>query len=30
MKPIISDEILRNTVLKELGDEPEVIAKHIS
>ena len=30
MKPTISDKILRDAVLKELGDEPEVIAKHIS
>ena len=30
MKPTISDKILRDAVLKELEDEPEVIAKHIS
>ena len=30
MKPTLSDEILRDAVLKELEDEPEVIAKHIS
>jgi osmotically-inducible protein OsmY len=30
MKPIVSDEILRNTVVMELERDPEVIAKHIS
>jgi hypothetical protein len=30
MKPTVSDKILRDAVLKELEDEPEVIAKHIS
>jgi osmotically-inducible protein OsmY len=30
MKPTISDKILRDAVLKELEDEPEVLAKHIS
>jgi osmotically-inducible protein OsmY len=29
MKPIISDTILRDAVLKELEDDPEVVAKHI-
>jgi osmotically-inducible protein OsmY len=30
MKPIISDEILRAAVVKELDSDPEVGAKHIS
>ena len=30
MKPIVSDTILRDTVIKELDDDPEVAAKHIS
>jgi osmotically-inducible protein OsmY len=30
MKPMISDAILRDAVLKELEDDPEVAAKHIS
>jgi osmotically-inducible protein OsmY len=30
MKPIISDEILRDAVVKELERDPEVVAKHIS
>jgi osmotically-inducible protein OsmY len=30
MKPIISDKILRNAVVKELECDPEVAAKHIS
>jgi osmotically-inducible protein OsmY len=30
MKPIVSDEILRNAVVKELQDDPEVGAEHIS
>jgi osmotically-inducible protein OsmY len=30
MKPIVSDKNLRDAVLKELEDDPEVIAKHIS
>jgi osmotically-inducible protein OsmY len=30
MKPIISDAILRDTVVKELERDPEVAAKHIS
>jgi osmotically-inducible protein OsmY len=30
MKPMISDEILRDTVVKELERDPEVGAKHIS
>jgi osmotically-inducible protein OsmY len=29
MKPTISDTILRDAVLKELEDDPEVVAKHI-
>jgi osmotically-inducible protein OsmY len=29
MKPLISDTILRDAVLKELEDDPEVVAKHI-
>src|SRR5262245_51363001 len=30
MKPMISDEILRDAVVKELERDPEVVAKHIS
>jgi osmotically-inducible protein OsmY len=30
MKPMISDKILRDAVMKELEDDPEVAAKHIS
>jgi osmotically-inducible protein OsmY len=30
MKPLISDEALRNAVVKELDDDPEVVAKHVS
>jgi osmotically-inducible protein OsmY len=30
MKPIVSDEVLRDAVLEELDSDPEVIAKHIS
>jgi osmotically-inducible protein OsmY len=30
MKPMISDKILRDAVVKELNDDPEVVAKHIS
>jgi hypothetical protein len=30
MKPIVSDRILRDAVTKELEDDPEVAAKHIS
>jgi osmotically-inducible protein OsmY len=30
MKPIVSDTILRDAVVKELEDDPEVFAKHIS
>lgn len=30
MKPIVSDTILRDAVMKELEDDPEVAAKHIS
>ncbi len=30
MKPIVSDTILRDTVIKELDDDPEVAAKYIS
>jgi osmotically-inducible protein OsmY len=30
MKPIVSDTILRDDVLKELETDPEVVAKHIS
>jgi osmotically-inducible protein OsmY len=30
MKPTISDRILRDAVLKELEDDPELIAKHVS
>lgn len=30
MKPLISDTILRNAVVKELESDPEVGAKHIS
>lgn len=30
MKPIISDKILRDAVVKELESDPEVSAKHIS
>ena len=30
MKPIISDEILRDAVVRELDSDPEVGAKHIS
>jgi osmotically-inducible protein OsmY len=30
MKPMISDTILRDAVVKELDDDPEVAAKHIS
>jgi hypothetical protein len=29
MKPVVSDTILRDAVIKELEDDPEVIAKHI-
>jgi osmotically-inducible protein OsmY len=29
MKPIVSDNALRDAVLKELNDDPEVVAKHI-
>jgi hypothetical protein len=30
MKPMISDTILRDAVMKELDADPEVAAKHIS
>src|SRR5205809_1004149 len=30
MKPIVSDRILRDAVVKKLEDDPEVVAKHIS
>jgi hypothetical protein len=30
MKPIVSDTILRDTVIKALDDDPEVAAKHIT
>ena len=30
MKPVVSDEILRTAVVKELEDDPELVAKHIS
>ena len=30
MKPIVSDTILRDAVMKELDDDPEVVAKHIA
>lgn len=30
MKPVISDAILREAVLKELESDPEIVAKHIS
>jgi osmotically-inducible protein OsmY len=30
MKPIVSDTILRDAVVKELGSDPDVVAKHIS
>jgi len=30
MKPIVSDEILRTAVVKELEDDPELVAKHVS
>jgi osmotically-inducible protein OsmY len=29
MKPVVSDKTLRDAVIKELEDDPEVIAKHI-
>lgn len=29
MKPIVSDEILRNAVVQELEDDPEVVARHV-
>jgi osmotically-inducible protein OsmY len=29
MKPMVSDKILRDAVMKELEDDPEVVAKHI-
>jgi osmotically-inducible protein OsmY len=30
MKPMVNDKILRDAVLKELEDDPEVVAKHVS
>jgi len=30
MKPMVSDKILRDAVVKELESNPEVAAKHIS
>lgn len=30
MKPMVSNRILRDAVLKELEDDPEVVAKHIT
>jgi osmotically-inducible protein OsmY len=30
MKPIVSDEILRTAVIKELADDSELVARHIS
>ena len=30
MKPLVSDEILRTAVVKELEQDPELVAKHIS
>jgi osmotically-inducible protein OsmY len=29
MKPVVSDKTLRDAVIKELEDDPEVIAKHV-